>query len=245
MGTLLKDAKSVPSFLSHTFRCSFTPTQWKPLSISSFQANELGRGSTVACPPRSPDLTSLAFFLCGCIKYLVCQTWWARCGRTASPNNCSVWGCYTSDAAKLLARGGVLRWLSSGLYVAACGLIHVYQRIRGPYCLHQQGDGWATREIPVRDKGSKSVKTELGRICAEGSTNFRNVGKLIRCYNPEEGYLRTPCRKNPKSYTVEYLTFVRLLRAHLWGCTEEYQNLETFCIFQRSSHVSISFVWEI
>jgi hypothetical protein len=31
----------------------------------------------------------------------------ARCGRTASLNNCSLWECYTSDAVKHLARGGV------------------------------------------------------------------------------------------------------------------------------------------
>jgi hypothetical protein len=32
----------------------------------------------------------------------------ARCGRTASPNNCSSWD--TSDATKHLARGGVSSW---------------------------------------------------------------------------------------------------------------------------------------
>jgi hypothetical protein len=31
----------------------------------------------------------------------------ARCGRTESPNNCSLWDCCTSDAVKHLARGGV------------------------------------------------------------------------------------------------------------------------------------------
>jgi hypothetical protein len=31
----------------------------------------------------------------------------ARCGWTASQNNCSLWGCYTSDAAKHLVRDEV------------------------------------------------------------------------------------------------------------------------------------------
>jgi hypothetical protein len=68
----------------------------------------------------------------------------ARCGRTALLNNRSMGDCYTSDAAKHLARGGV----SSG-------------RLSGP------------------------------------------------------------------------------LRAQIWRSTEEYQNLETFCIFQCSSHESV------
>jgi hypothetical protein len=33
----------------------------------------IGRGGTVAWPPRSPDLTPLDFFLCGYIKALICM----------------------------------------------------------------------------------------------------------------------------------------------------------------------------
>jgi hypothetical protein len=49
------------------------PTQLKPFSISSFQANGLGEGHT-AWSPRSSDLTTLDFFIRGYIKDLVYQT---------------------------------------------------------------------------------------------------------------------------------------------------------------------------
>jgi hypothetical protein len=67
-------------------------------------------------------------------------------------------------------------------FVALCVLVWVYERYRGLYCLHHQGD-----HRP--DDGS--------------STNLWNVGKLIPAtlhYNPEASHLHTHHHENIKSY---------------------------------------------
>jgi hypothetical protein len=55
--------------------------------------------------------------------------------------------------------------------VAPCSLVEVYQRFRGPCCLHHPGDR-------PDDGGSKTT----------------------RRYNPEDSHLRTHRRENLKSY---------------------------------------------
>jgi hypothetical protein len=60
-----------------------------------------GGGGATAWPPKSPYLIPLDFFLRGCIKELVYQTKVQRVDEAAYPNNCSMWECYTTDAAKL------------------------------------------------------------------------------------------------------------------------------------------------
>jgi hypothetical protein len=65
--------------------------------------------------------------------------------------------------------------------VAPCSLVEVYQRFRGPCCLHHQGD--------------------------ESLVNFYQT---TRCYNPEDGNLYTHRRENLKSYLNRYLEEVEL-----------------------------------
>jgi hypothetical protein len=55
--------------------------------------------------------------------------------------------------------------------VAPCSLVEVYQRFRGPYCLHHQGD-----------------------------ETFVNFYQTTRRYNPQESHLRTHRHENLKSY---------------------------------------------
>jgi hypothetical protein len=47
--------------------------------------------------------------------------------------------------------------------VAPCSPVEVYQRFRGPFCLHHQGDA---------------------------SSPIVNFYQITRCYNPEDSYLR-------------------------------------------------------
>jgi hypothetical protein len=57
--------------------------------------------------------------------------------------------------------------------VATCSLVEVYQRFRGPCCLHHEGD--------------------------ETMVNFYQT---TRRYNPEDSHLRTHRRENLKSYYI-------------------------------------------
>jgi hypothetical protein len=61
--------------------------------------------------------------------------------------------------------------------VAPCSLVEVYQRFRGPCCLHHQGD-------------------EVART----SETLVNFYQTTRRYNPEDSHLRTHRRENLKSY---------------------------------------------
>jgi hypothetical protein len=55
--------------------------------------------------------------------------------------------------------------------VAPCSLVEVYQRFRGPCCLHHQGE------------------------------SLLNYYQTTRCYNPEYSNLHTHRRENLKSYS--------------------------------------------
>jgi hypothetical protein len=65
--------------------------------------------------------------------------------------------------------------------VAPCSLVEVYQRFRGPYCLHRKG----------------ALMLEAVRT----SETLINFYQTTRRYNPEDSYLRTLRRENLKSYT--------------------------------------------
>jgi hypothetical protein len=79
------------------------PIQWKSFSISSFQANGLVEGVlSHGLPGHRIWPVYISFY--GVHKGLGVPNGGARCGRTASQNNCSLWDI---DAGKHLARGGV------------------------------------------------------------------------------------------------------------------------------------------
>jgi hypothetical protein len=63
--------------------------------------------------------------------------------------------------------------------VALCSLIEVYQRFRGTFCLHYQGDECLRQQLP------------------ETLVNFYQT---TRRYNPENSHLHTRRRENLKSY---------------------------------------------
>jgi hypothetical protein len=68
--------------------------------------------------------------------------------------------------------------------VAPCSLVEVYQRFRGPCCLHHQDDD-------------------------ETLVNFY---RTTRCYNPEDSHLRTHHSENLKSYLDVYRLTLRSFR---------------------------------
>jgi hypothetical protein len=64
-----------------------------------FPGKWIGRGGPITWPSRSPDLT-FRFLSMRVHKGLGVPNENARYGRTVSLNNCSLWDCYTSDAAE-------------------------------------------------------------------------------------------------------------------------------------------------
>jgi hypothetical protein len=69
------------------------------------------------------------------------------------------------------------RWLYFWV-VSPCSLVEVYQRFRGPCCLHYQGALEAART----------------------SETLANFYQTPRRYNPEDSHLHTRCCENLKSY---------------------------------------------
>jgi hypothetical protein len=67
--------------------------------------------------------------------------------------------------------------------VALCSLVEVYQRFRGPCCLHHQGD-----------------RIALMMAAARTSETLVNFYQTTQCYNPEDSNLHTHRRENLKSY---------------------------------------------
>jgi hypothetical protein len=65
--------------------------------------------------------------------------------------------------------------------VAPCSVVELYQRFRGPCCLHHQGD---------------ALMMEAART-SETSVNFYQT---TRRYNPKDSHLHTHRRENLKSY---------------------------------------------
>jgi hypothetical protein len=59
--------------------------------------------------------------------------------------------------------------------LAPCSLVEIYQRFRGPCCLHHQGDDYSSETLV-------------------------NFYQTTRRYNPEDSHLRTNRRENIKSY---------------------------------------------
>jgi hypothetical protein len=74
-----------------------------------------------------------------------------------------------------------LRKMAVFWVVEPCSLVKVYQRFRGPCCLHHQGDSQA-----------RTTETLV------------NFYQTTRRYNPEDSHLRTHRRENLKSYTSAY-----------------------------------------
>jgi hypothetical protein len=74
------------------------------------------------------------------------------------------------------SHGGEYEDGSVSSVVVLCSLVEVYQRFRGPCCLHHQGD--------------------------EFTVNFFQT---TQHYNPEDSHLRTYCRENLKSYRRLYV----------------------------------------
>jgi hypothetical protein len=58
--------------------------------------------------------------------------------------------------------------------VAPCSLVEVYQRFRGPYCLHNQGDDELLMEAEMT------------------SETLVNFNQTTRRYNPEDSHLHCP-----------------------------------------------------
>jgi hypothetical protein len=78
----------------------------------------------------------------------------------------------------------ILRWAVFWV-VAPCSLVEIYQRFRGPCCLHYQGD---ESLIALMMEAAKSSETLV------------NFYQTTRRYNPEDSDLRTNRRENLKSY---------------------------------------------
>jgi hypothetical protein len=72
--------------------------------------------------------------------------------------------------------------------VAPCSLVEVYQRFRGPCCLHNQGEGII------------ALMMEAARI----SETLVNFYQTTRRYNSEDSHLRTHRRENLKSYNLQF-----------------------------------------
>jgi hypothetical protein len=68
--------------------------------------------------------------------------------------------------------------------VAPCSLVEVYQRFRGPCCLHHQGD---ERIIALMMEAAKTSETLV------------KFYQTTRRYNPEDSHLRTHRCENLKS----------------------------------------------
>jgi hypothetical protein len=69
--------------------------------------------------------------------------------------------------------------------VATCSLVEVYQRFRGPCCLHQEGN---------------DAIIALMMEAARTSETLVNFYQTTRRYNPEDSYLRTDRHENLKFY---------------------------------------------
>jgi hypothetical protein len=92
--------------------------------------------------------------------------------------------------------------------VAQCSLVEVYQRFRGPCCLHHQGDEYF------------ALKMEIART-SETSVNFYQT---TRRYNQEDSHLRIHRRENLKSHLILMRSF--------WYCLYIFNSLKlTFNIF--------------
>jgi hypothetical protein len=79
--------------------------------------------------------------------------------------------------------------------VAPCSLVEVYQRFRGPRCLHHQGDHQTHRP------GDGGVRI------SETLVNFYHT---TRRYNPEDNHLHTRHRENLKSYRSPVISSLTL-----------------------------------
>jgi hypothetical protein len=91
-------------------------------------------------------------------------------------------------------------------FVAPCSLVEVYQRFRGPCCLHHQGD--STSETLV------------------------NFYQTTRCYNPEDSNLHTHRRENLKSYLNFLTSFSR--RTLLYGVRQGYVSISSSILLKRT-----------
>jgi hypothetical protein len=72
--------------------------------------------------------------------------------------------------------------------VAPCSLVEVYQRFRGPSCLHHQGDEFIA----------------LMMEAARTSENLVNFYQTTRRYNPEDSHLCSHRRENLKFYNKTF-----------------------------------------
>jgi hypothetical protein len=68
--------------------------------------------------------------------------------------------------------------------VLPCSLVEVYQRFRGPCCLHHQSEVFA-----------------LMMEAARSSETLVNFYQTIRVYNPEDSHLPANRRENLNSYS--------------------------------------------
>jgi hypothetical protein len=120
METSLKDAEKFPCFLSCTSCCVLCqPSESLSWSAVSRQMDWDGRSYHKAY--QVTRLDPFRFISMRVRQGLGVPNEIARCGWTASLNNCGLWDCYTSNAAKHLARGGISSGHLLGHQGQTCG----------------------------------------------------------------------------------------------------------------------------
>jgi hypothetical protein len=93
--------------------------------------------------------------------------------------------------------------------VAPCILVEVYQRFRGPCCLHHQGDESLMMTINLMMEAERTSETLV------------NFYQTTQRYNPEDSHLRTHRRENLNSYLIYRHDWARSARFEvvLWVVT--------------------------
>jgi hypothetical protein len=80
-------------------------------------------------------------------------------------------------------------------FVAPCSLVEIYQRFRGPCCLHHQGD----ESCCFHHQGDELLFV-LMMEAARTSETLVNFYQTTGRYNPEDSHLRSHRLENLKSY---------------------------------------------
>jgi hypothetical protein len=116
--------------------------------------------------------------------------------------------------------------------VAPCSLVEVYQRFRGPCCLHHQGDRPSAKYLSdfCGMCSNLALIIVLMMEAARTSETLVNFYQTTLRYNPEDSHIRTHRRENLKSYITtshrNYHPCIQTIQAHMMPIIDNYQHRE-------------------